>query len=90
MSDITSGTAEYKGRKYRLAWLGETKYGRRAKLQFFDGSKEFWVPADAVSVLDDGPQAAARRAGVRGGMRRCPECGGWRHHSDFMCGEPCD
>lgn len=46
----TSQIAEYKGRKYRLAWRGTTKYGERAKLQFFDGSKEFWVPAEAITV----------------------------------------
>ena len=43
-----------------------------------------------TSSRDNGPRAAARRAGVRGGMSRCPECGGWRHRSDLMCGEPCD
>jgi hypothetical protein len=43
-------TVMYKGREYRLAWLGDTKYGRRAKLQFKDGSKEFWVAADAVEL----------------------------------------
>lgn len=81
-------TATYKGRSYRLAWIGETKYGRRARLQFFDGSREFWVDANAVSV------SSSRRSnhgecqcgacddllsmGYRPGQRvRCPECGGW-------------
>ena len=41
--------AIYKGRKYKLLWSGKTKYGRRAKLGFFDGSKEFWVDADRIS-----------------------------------------
>lgn len=33
----------YKGRKYKLLYLGNTKYGRRAHLQFWDGSKDFWI-----------------------------------------------
>jgi hypothetical protein len=44
-------TVMYKNREYHLAWLGDTKYGRRAKLQFKDGSKEFWVPAEAVETV---------------------------------------
>ena len=35
--------AVYKGRKYRVAGQGKTKYGQKTKLQFFNGSKEFWV-----------------------------------------------
>ena len=42
--------AEYKGRKYRLVWQGKTKFGERAKLQFFDGSKEFWVNSSLIKV----------------------------------------
>lgn len=39
----------YKGRRYRLAWYGSTeKYGLRAKLQFTDGSTEFWVDAEMI------------------------------------------
>lgn len=53
--------AVYKGRKYKLLWSGETKYGRRAKLGFFDGSKEFWVAAEAISVVSF--------------ERECPDCG---------------
>lgn len=85
-------TATYKGKKYRLEFMGETKFGKRAKLGFMDGSKQFWVSAADVSNVQeaDTAAAAAKRAGVRGGMYRCPECGGWRHHSDMMCGEPCD
>lgn len=39
----------YKGKRYRLVWKGKTKYGKRAKLAFFDGSKEFWVDAGKLS-----------------------------------------
>jgi hypothetical protein len=42
---------EYKGRKYRILYLGPTKYGHRAHLGFFDGSKDFWVDASLVTVL---------------------------------------
>lgn len=48
-----SRTADYKGRTYRLLWVGQTKYGRRARLEFADGSKEFWVPASKIAIHDD-------------------------------------
>lgn len=44
----TTKTATYKGRTYNLLYLGMTKFGRRAKLSFLDGSKEFWVDANLV------------------------------------------
>jgi hypothetical protein len=57
------GVATYKGRKYKLCFLGDTKFGRRAKLSFWDGSKEFWVSADLVQVVNPiatrGPRSAA-------------------------------
>jgi hypothetical protein len=84
-------TASYKGRTYRLLWIGATKYGRRAKLGFWDGSKEFWADASAVSVSE--ARSSGRSAsgecqcgacddllsfGYRAGQRvRCDECGGW-------------
>lgn len=40
---------EYKGRPYRVLYSGRTRYGMKAKLQYLDGSKEFWVPLDRVS-----------------------------------------
>jgi hypothetical protein len=41
--------ADYKGRTYRVLFLGNTKFGRRANLEFTDGSKSFWVDASMVS-----------------------------------------
>jgi len=40
---------QYKGRSYRLLWSGSTRYGDRAKLQFMDGSKEFWADLSKVT-----------------------------------------
>jgi hypothetical protein len=74
---------EYKGRKYRILYLGPTKYGQRAHLGFFDGSKDFWVDAALVTVLQ------SYRSSYRGYRRGdyCPcnrkpycECG-----SDAPC-----
>ena len=48
--------AIYKGKKYRLAWSGPTKYGERAKLAYFDGSREFWVNLSTVQVVEDAPR----------------------------------
>lgn len=65
--------AEYKGRKYRLLWSGKTKYGQRAHLEFFDGSKDFWVDASKVT------EVASYRSGY------VTERG---HHEGY-CGYPC-
>jgi hypothetical protein len=68
-------TATYKGRVYRLEYVGATKFGRRAKLAFLDGSKEFWV--DAAAVREGGGSSytpSARRGGGR--VRTCSQCGG--------------
>jgi len=62
--------AEYKGRTYKLLYLGPTKYGRKAKLQFMDGSKEFWVDANKVTEKSDsGAQSGS-------GTQICDNCGG--------------
>ena len=55
---------QYKGRSYYLVWSGPTRYGERAKLQYLDGTKEFWVNADEVSSRGTG------------GRSRCRGCGG--------------
>jgi hypothetical protein len=54
-------TAQYKGKTYRLLFSGPTKYGRRARLQFTDGTKDFWVDASLVT------EGAAPAAGSTGG-----------------------
>lgn len=64
-------TASYKGRQYKLLWIGQTKFGRRAKLGFFDGSKEFWVDAALVSISQ-----ASGRSRRRVSSDCCRECGG--------------
>ena len=48
MTAKTERYAAYKGKTYRLEFLGETKFGKRAKLSFLDGTKEFWVAAELV------------------------------------------
>lgn len=64
MNATTTKTATYKGKTYRLEFLGETKYGRRAKLAFLDGSREFWVDASLVT-----------EGGAAGKHRVCCVCG---------------
>lgn len=79
----TAKTATYKGRTYTLLFLGDTKFGRRAKLAFRDGSKEFWVPAAAVTVSATAPAARDRNrweneCEVCGRNRyTCGHCVGW-------------
>lgn len=50
-STSTTRTAVYKGRTYRLLYEGQTKYGRRAHLQFMDGSNDFWADTDLVTPV---------------------------------------
>jgi len=71
-------TCTYKGKTYRLLFLGQTKFGRKAKLSFLDGSKEFWVMADTVGGVASAtaaPTASNPRRRSRGEEGRCWECG---------------
>jgi len=88
MTTATNRTASYRGRTYRLLFVGETKYGRRAHLQFFDGSKDFWV--DAVAVQENqtyDPQKFNGYGASRGGYRRACITGG--NCSSFGSGRSC-
>lgn len=83
-STKSAGVAEYKGRKYRCLFLGATKYGQRAHLQFFDGSKDFWVDASAVRVLES--SAPARSGGSSRGRRTGCACGSIEgEYHDYYC-----
>lgn len=46
--EVTDYYAFYKGRKYMLQYIGNTKFGWRARLRFTNGWKEFWVDADKL------------------------------------------
>jgi hypothetical protein len=59
----TERFAEYKGKTYKLEFLGETKFGRRAKLAFRDGSKEFWVEAGLVKEVSSSSSGSSSRSG---------------------------
>ena len=48
--------AHYKGREYRVLYRGNTRHGRRAKLQYLSGTKTFWVDE---SRLQEAPGNAA-------------------------------
>jgi hypothetical protein len=52
-------TAIYKGREYRLDYLGATRFGRRAKLSFMNGRRTFWVDAERVREIDPEPMNLA-------------------------------
>ena len=77
-----SQVAVYKGRKYALKFIGPTKYGRRAHLAFFDGSRDFWVDANQVEVQE------STRSGSRGRHSeevRCAHCGEWTAEEGYWC-----
>jgi len=67
-------TAVYKGKKYKLLWgPGPTKFGRKCKLGFFDGSKEFWVDASAVTIEKERSSSRSWNGPSRG-YWQCPIC----------------
>ena len=72
----TKQTATYKGHQYRLLFIGQTKFGRRARLQFFDGSKDFWCDASLVSVSSSEHHS---------GQVRCRFCGKLTTEGDDWC-----
>lgn len=82
MTTTTNRIGEYKGRKYRLLYSGPTKYGRRAKLAFMDGTKEFWVAADLVRETQGGSGYTPAVRDSRGYVTE-------RGHHDGYCGYPC-
>jgi hypothetical protein len=48
----------YGAHRYRLIWLGKTRFGRRAHLEFLGAKpRRFWVPACKVAAA---PELAAR------------------------------
>ena len=62
----------YKGKPYILRWSGPTRFGDRAKIQFLDGSKEFWVDASTIKSAPGGGSSFSPRG--RGGRCRASGC----------------
>lgn len=79
----------YNGKKYHMIWSGKTKYGERARLEFLDGTKDFWVDLSKVT-RDWQPLPAGRDPRVPTNMwpKRgpCPVC--HRTHRYIPCGYP--
>jgi hypothetical protein len=55
-TEETGKFAQYKGRRYKLLFLGDTSFGKRARLAFLDGSKQFWVDAAKIAPAEDDKQ----------------------------------
>ncbi len=70
-------TVDYKGHRYNLLWKGATKYGERAKLEFRDGTKQFWVDACLVSE--------PRQHTGRGTCEHCGEQCNPKYRTCFEC-----
>ena len=79
----TAKTATYKGHSYRVLYIGPTKYGQRARLQFFDGSKDFWCDARLVTVSSD--TGSRSRYERNDGMVRCRYCQQLTIEGDDWC-----
>lgn len=84
-ANTTTATATYKGKKYRLLWAGQTKFGRRAHLQFMDGGKDFWV--DEALVTADAAAAAPR---ARTARCACSDPGCECHTGRCRCERHCN
>lgn len=72
MATTTERYATYRGHTYRLVFVGDTKFGRRAKLAFRDGSKEFWVTAGDITECRSGGVA---ETGAGRPVAACCRCG---------------
>lgn len=88
-----SQVGTYKGRKYRIKYIGQTKFGHRANLEFFDGSRNFWVDSALVTVSESTPSGTrGSRDGhvCRNGHppHSGPCCSG-RHRGGEDCGADC-
>jgi hypothetical protein len=57
---MTTATYPYKGRVYRVLYVGPTQSGCRAHLQEMDGSFDFWIGDKAIDLNP--------------GAFRCPWC----------------
>lgn len=69
----------YKNRQYEVLYLGSTKYGPRAKLGFFDGTKTFWVDGPKVSGVhhqDDDDDGMCWECGERRATTTGPDSSG--------------
>lgn len=83
-TDKVIGSAEYKGKKYAVLFIGETKFGRRAHLAFFNGQSDFWVDASKVSNVR--MNSAGGGSGSRdSGMVKCRNCGQKTPEGDDWC-----
>ena len=47
------GNALYRGRLYVVCYMGHTRHGHRARLEFLDGTQTFWVPVSELSQIRD-------------------------------------
>lgn len=72
-----SEIVSYKGRPYRCTWRGQAKFQRedgttpeRARLEFMDGSKSFYVDAEKLE-----PYVQSEAARERAVKKQCWECG---------------
>lgn len=52
------GEATYKGRVYPCLFIGDTQYGKKAKLCFHDNPEKcWWVRLDALTDVEEFPQS---------------------------------
>lgn len=67
-------TGIYKGKTYRVEFIGATKFGHKAKLSFMDGSKAFWVDSALVSGITEVSDSSITTK-KKTSRNVCAECG---------------
>lgn len=74
----------YKGRPYRCTWRGKGKFGEgeRAKLEFMDGSKSFYVDAEKLETYVQSEEARERAP-----KKQCWECGCLRTYAEVAAND---
>jgi hypothetical protein len=68
---MTKATYPYKGRVYRVLYVGPTQFGCRAHLQAMDGSFDFWIGEKQIDINP--------------GAFRCPWCKAIAEIDSEMC-----
>lgn len=80
----------YNGKKYRILWAGETKYGKRVHLCWWsDETKEFWVDAEFVTPYTPEKRSSSNEmcaeCGERAGVVECDDSSGIRAMCCLSC-----
>ena len=78
--------AIYNGKRYDIEYIGQTKYGERAKLKFTNGTQTFWVDVGKIHVVEEKEEKEENKKKKKKSYEEddivCPLCG----ENKYTCG----